>query len=251
MKIEKGANIYVLSSYLENLQIIEEIIRSGKHVESYVLLKPLIAQVQIKGFMLRLGIPVASILTEEPLTSREPDLVLNEDVWADAKRFIESGKITFSGNFMIEKFPFLVKLHERESSSGVSECSVLDLKNSVKLDEYLSKLINTRHILLTHSLRGVKAETMKGFLRSSWTTHFILSGLEIPPEELSLESYLRVDSIPKLKILLKPILSINEHIILGELPINKSLVINYLMNIDKDLEYFFLEILLRSLIYTC
>lgn len=251
MKIEKGANIYVLSRYLENLQVIEEITRSGKHTESYVLLKPLVAQVRIKGFMLRLGIPVASILTEEPLTSREPDLVLNEDVWADAKRFIESGKIVFSGNFMIEKFSFLGKLREGESSLGVSKCSVLDLKNSVELDEYLSKLINTKHVLLTHSLKGVKAETRKGFLRSSWTTHFILSSLELPSEELSLESYLRIDNVPKLKILLKPVLSINEHIILGELPLNRSLVINYSLSTNKDLEYFFLEILLRSLIYTC
>ncbi|MEM4593580.1 MAG: hypothetical protein QXU80_00955, partial [Zestosphaera sp.] len=69
MRIEKGANVYVLSKYLENLQVIEEIIRSEKWVESYVLLKPLVAQVRIKNSVLRVGIPVASIFTKESLTS--------------------------------------------------------------------------------------------------------------------------------------------------------------------------------------
>ncbi|MEM4829912.1 MAG: hypothetical protein QW417_03615, partial [Zestosphaera sp.] len=94
-------------------------------------------------------------------------------------------------------------------------------------------------------------EITRGSLKSFWTTHFILSGLEVPPEELSLEVCLRVDSIPKLKILLKPLLSINEHVILGELPLNKSLVINYSQVTNENLEYLFSEILVRSLIYTC
>ncbi|MEM0085630.1 MAG: hypothetical protein QW036_01890 [Zestosphaera sp.] len=251
MRIEKGANVYVLSKYLENLQVIEEIIRSEKWVESYVLLKPLVAQVRIKNSVLRVGIPVASIFTKESLTSREPDFVLNEDVWADAKKFIESGRVIFSGDFIIRKFPFLSKLSKGISFAGVSECVVLDLENSVGLDEYLSKLINTRHILITHSLKETKAEITRGSLKSFWTTHFILSGLEVPPEELSLEVCLRVDSIPKLKILLKPLLSINEHVILGELPLNKSLVINYSQVTNENLEYLFSEILVRSLIYTC
>lgn len=251
MKIEKDTNVYVLGKYLEDLQVIKEIIRSGKWTESYVLLKPLVAQVRIKGSTLRTGIPVASILTKDPLTSREPDLILNEDVWADAKKFIESENIIFSGDFITNKFPFLSKLRGEESHTGVSECSILDLEKSVKLDEYLSRLINTRHILLTHSLKETEAKIMEGFLKSSWTTHFVLSGLEIPLEKVCLESYLRIDSVPKLRMLLKPLLSTNEHVILGELPLNRSLVINYSRIVNQDLEYFFSEILIRSLIYTC
>lgn len=251
MKVEKGANIYVLSRYLENLQVIKEIMRLEKRVESYVLLKPLVAQVRIKGSTLRMGIPAASVLTKEPLTSREPDLILNEDAWVDVKKFIESEKVVFSGNFMIEEFPFLSELRREGGLTGVNECSILDLEKSVGLGEYLSRLINTRHVLLTHSLKEAEAGVVKGFLKSSWTTHFILSGLETPSGELYLESYMKINEVPKLRILLKPLLSINEHIILGELPLNRSLVINYSRITDRDLKHFFLEILIRSLIYTC
>ncbi|MGC8974599.1 MAG: hypothetical protein ACP5KB_00185 [Thermoprotei archaeon] len=250
MRVKKGAKIYVLSKYLENLHVIEEIIRSEEWVETYVLLKPLVAQVKIKNLTLRLGIPTASILTEEPLTSREPDLILDEDAWVDAKKLIES-KVAFSGDFMIKKFPFLEKLRDKENSTRLSECNVLDLENSVELSEYLGKLINTKHILLTHSLKETKVEIKRGVLKGFWTSHFILSGLEISSKELSLGSYLEINNIPKLRILLKPLLTIDEHPILGELPLNKSLVINYPQIIDKNFEDLFSEILLRSLIYTC
>lgn len=250
MRAKKGTKIYVLSNYLENLHVIEEIIRSEKWVETYVLLKPLVAQVKVKNLTLRLGIPTASILTEEPLTSRESDLILDEDAWVDAKKLIES-KVVFSGDFMIKKFSFLEKLRGKGNSTGLNECNVLDLENSVGLGEYLGKLINTRHILLTHSLKESEAKIKKGVLKSFWTSHFILSGLEMPSKELSLGGYLEIGSVPKLKILLKPLLTINEYPILGELPLSRSLVINYSQVIDKNFEKFFSEILLRSLIYTC
>lgn len=250
MMIKKGAKIYTLSKYLDNLQVVEEIIKSEKWISTLVLLKPVVAQVKIKSLTLRIGIPTASIFVEEPLTSREPDLILDEDVWVDAKKFIES-KIVFSGDFVIKKFPFLSKLRNERDSIGVTECSVLDLENSLDLGEYLSKHINTRHILFTHSLRNTEAKTKEGVLESFWTTHFILSGLDIPSEKLSLESYLEIDNVPKLRILLKPLLSINKHTILGELPLNKSLVINYSRVTNKNVEDFFSEVLIRSLIYTC
>ncbi len=251
MRIEKGVKVYVLSKYLEEIQVIKEIVESGIWRKSYVLLKPLVVQVRVRNTTLRLGIPTASILTEESLTSREPDLILDEDAWADAKRFIESEEIVFSGSYITEKFPFLSKLRGRGSLMGVSVCSVLDSVRSVGLSDYLTKLINTKHVLLTHSLKEGGKMLVKGVLRSFWTTHFILSGLDIPSEEFSLESHLEVSEVPKLKILLKPLLSINERVILGELPLNRSLIINYSRATNENVEYLFSEVLIKSLIYTC
>jgi hypothetical protein len=251
MRIEKGAKVYVLSKYSGEIQVIKEIVESEAWRKSYVLLKPLVAQVRVRNTTLRLGIPTASILTEESLTSREPDLILDEDVWADAKRFIESEEIAFSGSYLTEKFPFLGKLSGRGSLVGVSLCSVLDSVGSIGLSDYLTKLINTKHVLFTHSLKEGEKKLVKGVLRSFWTTHFILSGLDIPSEESSLESHLEVSEVPKLKILLKPLLSINEHVILGELPLNRSLIINYSRTTNENLEYLLSEVLIKSLVYTC
>ncbi len=251
MRVEKGARVYVLSKYLEEIQVIKEIVESGIWRRSYVLLKPLVAQVRTRNTTLRLGIPTASILTEESLTSREPDLILDEDVWADAKRFIESEEIAFSGSYLTEKFPFLGKLRSRGDSVGISVCSVLDSIGSVWLSDYLTKFINTKHVLLTHSLKEGEKKLVKGVLRSLWTTHFVLLGLDIPSEEFFLESHLEISEVPKLKMLLKSLLSVNEHVILGELPLNRSLIINYSHATNENLERLFSEVLIKSLIYTC
>ncbi|MEM0222936.1 MAG: hypothetical protein QXJ99_00860, partial [Thermofilum sp.] len=82
MRVERGSKVYLMGRYLDESCVVEEMLGEGVRKSSYVLLKPLSAQVRVRGITLRLGIPAASLITESPLSCREPDLVLEEDAWA-------------------------------------------------------------------------------------------------------------------------------------------------------------------------
>ncbi len=247
MKVERGSVVYLIGRYLSEPCVTAKVLERDGRKSSYVLLRPVNAQVRVRDTVLRLGIPVASVITEGSLGCREPDLVLEEDTWVEAKQVVESDEVEFLGDFTVKELPILRGLRD-DSSEGI-KCSVLDLEDSVSLDEYLGRLINVRHVLLSSSLRDVVLGSVRGSLRSYWTTHFLLSGLELPAGDVVVGGSMRVEDIPKLKLLLKPLLRVDEHVVLGELPLNRSVVLNGVFNGGaKDL---FLEILLRAIIYTC
>lgn len=247
MRVKRDSGVYLIGRYLSEPCVTAEVLRRDRRRSSYVLLRPVNAQVRVRGTVLRLGIPTASVITEGSLSCRDPDLVLEEDAWVEAKQVVESDVVEFLGDFTVKELPVLRGL--RDASSEGVKCSVLDLENSVSLDEYLGRLINVRHILMSSSLRDVVLESVKGSLQSYWTTHFLLSGLELPAGDVIVRGGVRVEDIPKLKLLLKPLLSVDEHVVVGELPLNKSIVLNGIFNGSaKDL---FLEVLLRTIVYTC
>ncbi|MEM2005565.1 MAG: hypothetical protein QW705_02270 [Zestosphaera sp.] len=247
MRVERGSKVYLMGRYLDESCVVEEMLGEGVRKSSYVLLKPLSAQVRVRGITLRLGIPAASLITESPLSCREPDLVLEEDAWAEAKHVIESDGVRFSGEFTIGGLQFLRML--RSDSQEGSLCDVFDSEGGLEPSEYLSRLINVRHVLITRSLKSVQPMSVRGYLKSYWTTHYILSGLELPAREVTVRDCLSVEDVPKLRLLMKPLLSVDEHVLLGELPLNRSVVINGIL--EDRYRDLFLEILIRAVLYTC
>lgn len=247
MRIGRGSKVYLVGRYLDEPCLIKELLSEDVRGSSYVLLKPFNAQVRKGDITLRLGIPATSIATEESLGCREPDLILEEDVWAEAKQVIESEGIKPLGDFVTKELQVLNRIL-KDSQEGLL-CYVFDSINALELNEYLSRFINTRHVLITHSLKSLWPSSIKGYLRSYWTTHFILTGLELPADEVTVRDYVSIEEIPKLRLLLKPLLSVDERTLLGELPINRSVVINGIL--DDSYRDFFLEVLIRTVLYTC
>lgn len=247
MRIERGGKVYLVSRYLDEPCLIEELLSEGRRRSSYILLKPLNAQVRRGGITLRLGVPTTSIVTENSLSCKEPDLILEEDVWAEAKQVIESDGIRTLGGFITKEVQVLNRT--RSDSQEGFLCDVFDSTNTLELNEYLNRSINTRHVLIADSLKSLQTSSVRGYLRSYWTTHFILAGLELPDDEVSVRNYVSIEGIPKLRLLLKPLLSVDGHTLVGELPINRSVVIDGIL--DDTHRDFFLEVLIRAILYTC
>ncbi len=255
IRLPSGSYVYLIGKFSEDLHVLSELI---KHSETtYILLKPTVALVKRKGFSsVRIALPQLSILSEEPLPFRDPDYVLAEDVWCDVKKVIESQSILFVGNGRLRMLlePSLPQFKVFEDTSvpaGLRRCVVIDESCNLSLKTYLENFLTEKHLVLLPSLNDVKLRSCRGLLKSLWFSHPILSGLTLPNSEVEFHKLADLNDIRKLKILTKPLITVDDEVFIGELSFNKSIVINGILDERSNINNLVNEVLIRAFIYVC
>jgi len=224
--------------------------------DTYILLKPTTALVKGRGVSsIRIALPQLSIFATEPLSIKDPDYVLAEDVWCDVKKVFESESVVFIGNGRLRKLvetllPSKVVKDDLSSVKG-RRCIVIDEGSNLSLETYLNNFLMERHVALLHSLNDVRLRSCRGLLKSLWFSHPILSGLVLPNSEVEFYKVVDLNDIPKLKLLTKPLLTLNDEVLVGELSFNRSIVVNGVSRNELEVTDLLNEVLIRAFIYVC
>lgn len=239
MKVFKGTKIYLLNEFTSNTNLVREALSSFPN-EVILPLKPFVGLVNLKGVKTHVAVPLPALLTPGELRITRPNFVLEEDVWVDGKYLSKDKTIVgYNTRDLNIEIPFfnLQETYHKEKDA----CFLYRALNEERLDFYLNKLLNVKHVALLDKL----AEGWeKGGLRCYWCSHFLLSGLNLRRQLRT--KVLGLNRIKKLRYLVKPLLYLGNKTIVGELTYNNSIIFFGFAE-DK----IFKELFTRAILYVC
>ncbi|MCD6324167.1 MAG: hypothetical protein J7L55_03570, partial [Desulfurococcales archaeon] len=213
MRVKAGYCVYVIKSVAESEDVIREAItRFGG--EAFLTLRPFTSLVNVNDLKMQVAVPQLTLLTPEPLRS-EPDFIVEESVWVEAKPLPEPNSVNVVGEFP-EKFVEVFRPTFMEGG-GRSRCVVIGENSGIDVGRYISKYLNTPHVVLLSGVKVCREKKAKGEITYLWSTHPILTGLNLVGEEIEVK-LADIAEIPKIPHLLKPLVYINGDVLVGELP---------------------------------
>ncbi len=246
MKLKEGyfANLVGQYSRFDNeVRIVMDALRlSG---ESYVIMKPSVVPLDINGVTRHITLPPLTLITPKPLDTAYRYYRITEECWVDGKFLLSSRPDVIGAGTLKDLLdPIIQLINKRVTSVRGNKCLVVDINSEITWDDYFSKVFHTKHIVLLPGLTGVATESVKGLAWHLWRVHPMLYGLKYP--NTTLEAEIVHDVPEKLMVLSKPLVFLDDYVLISEIPYNGSIIMTGLIN-DEIMKI----LALRALLYVC
>ncbi len=242
MRIEAGYRAYLLDSLISNYRIIKYAIEKFNS-NVYLSLEPSIGLMERKGLRYFMAIPQLTIFIPETLPFKDPDFILAEDIWVNAKVLPSPMKLAALG----EPFKKLLALIGGDPTEAVNiskpSCFLIGINSGVDSSIYLKKIVNQKHVAILTGLKDLTSSSKRtsGQPLYYWSTHPLLSNIYLNKTKINL---VPISSLKKLKYLIKPLLYLDSETVMGEIEFNSSVVFT---GYTQELK----ELLFRAILYTC
>jgi hypothetical protein len=242
MRIETGYRAYLLDSLIRNHRMIKYAIEKFKG-SAYLSLEPSIGLVERKGLRYLMAIPQLTIFMPETIPFKDPDFILAEDVWVNAKVLPDPMKLLALGKPFKKLLTFMREGIVEDAIISKPSCYLIGISSSMDSSTYLEKIINQRHVIILTGLKDLTplSKRISGRLFYYWSTHPVLSNVHLNNSEIDI---IPISSLRKLKYLVKPLLYLDSEIVMGEIEFNSSIIF---AGYSQELE----ELLFRAVLYTC
>lgn len=247
MKLKEGYFANLVGQYSRfdsEVRIVMDALRlSG---ESYVIMKPSVVPLDINGVTRHVTLPPLTLITPKPLDSAYRYYRITEECWVDGKFLLSSRPDVIGAGTLKDLLdPIIQLINKRVTSVRGNKCFVVDVNSEITWDDYFGKVFHTKHIVLLPGLAGVVTESVKGLAWHLWRVHPVLYGLKYP--NTALEAEIVRDVPEKLMVLSKPLLFLDDYVLISEIPYNGSIVMTGLINEEEIMGV----LVLRALLYVC
>jgi hypothetical protein len=242
MKLEAGYKAYLLDSSLRNHRIVEYAVEKFNG-NAYLSLEPSIGLVERKRLKYLMAIPQLTIFLPEAPPFKDPDFILAEDLWVNAKVLPDPMKLSALGDPFKKLLAFLGGDGIKATSISNPSCYLIGINSGIESSTYLEKIINRKHVAILTGLKDLASlsRRISGRPFYYWSTHPILSNTHLNNSEIDI---IPITSLRKLKYLAKPLLYIDSEVMMGEIEFNSSIVFT---GYSQELE----ELLFRAVLYAC
>ncbi len=247
MRLEEGyfANLVGQYSRFDNeVRIVMDALRSNG--KSYVIMKPSVVPVDINGVTRHVTLPPLTLITPKPLDTAYRYYRITEECWVDGKP-LPSSPIDVMGAGTLRDLldPIIQLINKRVTSVRGSKCLIVDVNSEITWNDYFGNVLHTKHIVLLPGLTNVVTEPVKGLVWHLWRVHPVLYGLKHP--NTTFEAKIVRDVPEKLMVLSKPLVFLDDYVLVSEIPYNGSIIMTGLINDEEILRI----LALRSLLYVC
>jgi len=247
MKLKEGYFANLMGQYSrfdDEARIVVDALRSSE--ESYVIMKPSVVPLDINGITRHIALPPLTLITPKPLGTAYGYYRIAEECWVDGKFLLSSRPDIAGAGTLKDLFnPIIQLINKRVTSVESSKCLIVDIDSEITWGDYFDNVIHTKHIALLPGLTGVVTESVKGLAWHLWRVHPVLYGLEYP--STTLEAKIVRDIPEKLMVLSKPLVFLDDHVLVSEISYNGSIIMTGLIK-DKEI----MKVLaLRALLYVC
>jgi len=247
MKLKEGcfANLVGQYSRFSNeIRVVMDALRLSD--ESYIIMKPSVVPADISGVTRYIVLPPLTLITPKPLSSAYRYYRIMEECWVDGKPLLSSHPDIVGAGILKDLLNPLVQLiNKRVTHVRSNKCLIIDVNSLITWDDYFGKVFHTKHIALISGLSGVVTEPVKGLAWHLWRVHPILYGLKYP--NISLEAKIVRDVPEKLMVLSKPLVFLDDYVLVSEIPYNGSIIMAGFINNEEIMGI----LALRALLYVC
>ncbi|GEM_PF-2082277 len=248
MRLEEGyfANLVGQYSRFNNeVRIVMDALKFSD--ESYVIMRPSVVPLDINGVTRHVTLPPLTLITPKPLDATYRYYRITEECWVDGKILLGSRPDVIGAGALKDLLnPIIQLVNKRVTSVRGNKCLVVDINSEITWDDYFSKVFHTKHIALLPGLTGIVTESVEGLAWHLWRVHPMLYGLKHPSTPLEAEI---VRDVPKkLMVLSKPLIFLDDYVLISEIPYNGSIIMTGLINNNNELMK---TLALRALLYVC
>lgn len=247
MKLKEGYFANLVGQYSrfdDEVRIVMDALRLSD--ESYVIMKPSVVPLDINGVTRHVTLPPLTLITPKPLDTAYRYYRITEECWVDGKFLLSSRPDVIGAGTLKDLLdPIIQLINKRVTSVGGSKCLIVDVNSEITWDDYFSKVFHTKHIILLPGLTGVATESVKGLAWHLWRVHPVLYGLKYP--NITLEAEIVRDVPEKIMVLSKPLVFLDDYVLISEIPYNGSIIMTGLINNEEIMRV----LALRALLYVC
>ncbi len=237
MRIRGGSKLYIPNTS-EMLTYLKTVLRNS-WIEGVIIIKPSVIPVLIRGKIRQVVAPPLSLVTASDalVANYLRGFEVAEDCWVDGKALPNLNNVYVLDSSLTTSLS--LPPHPQQVSPA---CFIIGDK--VSIDEYVANYLNYRHIAVLPRMKEAEVREVSGRINYLWSYHPVLYGVKRGIE-------LRVNaiaSIPrKVDVLSKPLLHIDNEVMIAELPFNNSIIFTA-FDLNNELVT---ELIMRSLIYVC